>query len=170
VAWHEPPVDQWASLPAVDGKPSGLAYRAISMKSPPPIFTSKNAPTEEQTMAFLFKDERTGGTMLVAPDVFEITRNLEEALQNVDAVLFDGTFWSEDELKVVKSSARKASAMGHLPIKNGSLDILSRSPARHRVYLHINNTNPILWPGSSERKVVESAGIMIGYDGMEFEL
>ncbi len=121
-------------------------------------------------MAFLFKDEQTGGTLLLAPDVFEVTKNLESALQSVDAVLFDGTFWSEDELGGVKASARKSSAMGHLPIKNGSLEILSRSPARHRIYLHINNTNPILYPGSAERLAVEKAGITIGCDGMEFEL
>jgi pyrroloquinoline quinone biosynthesis protein B len=121
-------------------------------------------------MAFLFRDEQTGGTLLIAPDVFEITKNLKDALQSADAVLFDGTFWSEDELGVVKPSARKASAMGHLPIKNGSLDILSRSSARHRIYLHINNTNPILFPDSAERQAVESAGIMIGCDGMEFEI
>lgn len=170
VVWHEPPVKQWASLSLKNGQPSGLAYQAIPLRSPPPVFSSNKTSINEQTLAFLIKDKRSGGTLLIAPDVFEITQNLEDALRNVDAVLFDGTFWSEDELGVVKTSARKASAMGHLPIKNGSLDILSRSPARNRIYLHINNTNPILFPGSTERQAVESAGIVIGCDGMEFEI
>jgi len=170
VVWHEPPVNQWVSLSLRNGQPSGLAYQAIPLRSSPPVFSSIGASTEEQTMAFLIKDERTGGVLLMAPDVFEITQNLEDALRSVDAVLFDGTFWSEDELGVVKASARKASAMGHLPIKNGSLNILSQSPARHRIFLHINNTNPILFPGSAERQAVEDAGIMIGCDGMEFEV
>ena len=100
----------------------------------------------------------TDGTLLVAPDVFEITQNLENALRTADAILFDGTFWSEDELGGVKTSARKASAMGHLPIKNGSLDMLAQSSARHRIYLHINNTNPVLLPGSAERQAVENSG------------
>jgi pyrroloquinoline quinone biosynthesis protein B len=118
----------------------------------------------------VIKAERSGGTLLVAPDVFEMTPSLEDALQSVDAVLFDGTFWSENELGLLKTSARKSSDMGHLPIKNGSLEILSRSPARHRIYLHINNTNPILFPGSAERQAVEDAGLTIGCDGMEIEV
>jgi pyrroloquinoline quinone biosynthesis protein B len=60
--------------------------------------------------------------------------------------------------------------MGHLPIQKGSLDVLARCPARRRIYLHMNNTNPILKPDSPERKTVESAGIEIAHDGMELEL
>jgi pyrroloquinoline quinone biosynthesis protein B len=43
-------------------------------------------------------------------------------------------------------------------------------PARHKAYFHINNTNPILAPGSAERMAVEEAGIIVGYDGLEFGL
>lgn len=121
-------------------------------------------------MAFLIRDDQTGGVLLMAPDVFEITPQMKQALHSADAVLFDGTFWSEDELGSVKGGARAASAMGHLPIRNGSLEILADCPARHRIYLHINNTNPILRSNSSERQAVEKAGIAIGSDGMEFEL
>jgi pyrroloquinoline quinone biosynthesis protein B len=168
--WHDLPVNRWAPLPLRDGLPSGLSYQAIPLRSPPPVFGSAGDSSEAQTMAFLFRDDRTGGVLLVAPDVFEITAQLADAVRDADAVLFDGTFWSEDELGGVKSAARKSSAMGHLPIGNGSLEILSRSAARHRIYLHINNTNPILMPDSPERKAVEGAGIAIGRDGLEFEL
>jgi len=161
VVWHEPPVEQWVPLACANGKPSGLSYQAISLPSPPPAFNPNGNDAEDQTMAFLFKDEQTSGTLLLAPDVFEVTKSLESALQSADAVLFDGTFWSENELGGVKASARKSSAMGHLPIKDGSLEILAHSPARHRIYLHINNTNPILYPGSAERLAVEKAGITI---------
>ena len=44
------------------------------------------------------------------------------------------------------------------------------SRARHRIYIHINNTNPIFLRGSPERAEVETAGIAVGKDGMEFEL
>ncbi|HEY0258026.1 MAG TPA: MBL fold metallo-hydrolase, partial [Candidatus Methylacidiphilales bacterium] len=125
---------------------------------------------EAQTVAFVFQNDQTGSTLLVAPDVFELNQKLETALPAADAVLFDGTFWSEDELSEVRPSARKASDMGHLPIKKGSLDLLAKLPARHRIYLHINNTNPIFRPGSLERRAVESAGVTIGHDGMEFKV
>jgi pyrroloquinoline quinone biosynthesis protein B len=60
--------------------------------------------------------------------------------------------------------------MNHLPIKDVSLDLLRQSPARRKIYTHINNTNPILMPGSSERAEVETAGIEIAHDGLEIVL
>src|SRR2546427_5769218 len=50
----------------------------------------------------------------------------------------------------------------HLPISDGSLDFLRQSRARRKIYTHINNTNPILMPGTRERAQVEQAGIEIG--------
>ena len=170
VTWFEPPLREWASLVLKSGQPSGLSYRAIPMRSSPPMLSSAGSSIDVETHAFLVKDERTGRVLLAAPDVFEINRELEDALAQADAVLFDGTFWSEHELGQVKASARVASAMGHLPIHGGSLERLACSPARIRIYLHINNTNLILFPGSAERKAVEAAGITVGYDGLEFDL
>jgi pyrroloquinoline quinone biosynthesis protein B len=67
---------------------------------------------------------------------------------------------------------RGARAMGHLPISGdaGSLSWLERLTIRRKVYIHINNTNPILCPTSRERRAVERAGIEIAGDGMEIEL
>ncbi|HVV70793.1 MAG TPA: pyrroloquinoline quinone biosynthesis protein PqqB, partial [Verrucomicrobiae bacterium] len=87
-----------------------------------------------------------------------------------DAVLLDGTFWSSDELARVKSGASSADAMGHVTIREHSLEWLRKSAARHKIYLHINNTNPILAPDSPQRAAVEAAGVTVGYDGMEFEI
>ena len=66
--------------------------------------------------------------------------------------------------------ARTAREMNHLPISDGSLDLLRRSPARRKIYTHINNTNPILMPGTRERAQVEQAGIEIARDGLEIIL
>ena len=60
--------------------------------------------------------------------------------------------------------------MNHLPISDGSLDFLRQSPARRKIYTHINNTNPIFMPGSSERMQVEDAGIEVARDGLEVVL
>jgi len=170
VQWAALAFEEWTALPLREGQPSGLLYRAISLPSAPAAFRDKRESGEEQTTAFLFKDERTGGILLLAPDVFEIAPPLFSAMETADAILFDGTFWSEDELGGVKTAARGASRMGHLPIREGSLPVLERCTAKHRIYLHINNTNPILQPDSSERLAVEKAGIVVGGDGLEFEL
>ena len=101
------------------------------------------------SIAFQFLDEASGRLTLVAPAVGELTpRIVRKRLHNSDVILFDGTFWSDDELAAVSAESRSARKMNHLPICDGSLDFLRQSPARRKIYMHINNTNPILMPGS----------------------
>jgi pyrroloquinoline quinone biosynthesis protein B len=121
-------------------------------------------------VAFQFLDEASGRLALVAPAVGEFTRELSKASADSDVILFDGTFWNDDELAAVRPGARSSREMNHLPIRDGSLDFLRRSQARRKIYTHINNTNPILMPGSRERAEVEKAGIEIARDGLEIVL
>ena len=84
--------------------------------------------------------------------------------------MFDGTFWSDAELGRVRPGARSAREMNHLPINDGSFDVLHQSSARRKIYTHVNNTNPILMPGSQERAQLERAGIEVARDGLEIIL
>ena len=61
--------------------------------------------------------------------------------------------------------------MGHMPIDGaaGSLAALEGLAGR-RIYVHINNTNPILVEGSPERVLVERSGWEVAEDGMEIAL
>ena len=87
-----------------------------------------------------------------APSVGIVTHELRDAVHGSDVVIFDGTFWSDGELAKVRPGARSAREMNHLPISDGSLDFLRQSPARRKIYTHINNTNPILMPGQSRTR------------------
>ncbi|MDB6066219.1 MAG: coenzyme biosynthesis protein [Pedosphaera sp.] len=173
--WHEPG-KEFVPLPTVGGTSKkrqasgGLEYRMIVLPGKAPPFARDMASGGIHSVAYQFLDRRTGGRLLVAPDVSAVNEELQDALESSDAVLFDGTFWSSDELKQVKAKARTADQMGHLTIKDFSLDLLKKLPARRKVYIHINNTNPVLAKRSRERAAVERAGIMIGHDGLEFEL
>jgi pyrroloquinoline quinone biosynthesis protein B len=131
------------------------AFRAIELRN---------------SVAFHFRDEISGHLALIAPAVGELALSLREACDTSDVVVFDGTFWSDSELSAVRRGARSAREMNHLPIGDGSLDLLQRSPARRKIYTHINNTNPILRPGSQERTQVECAGIEIAHDGLDIVL
>ena len=123
-----------------------------------------------ESIAFQLRDEVSRTTALVAPAVGKMTNELRDAVDCSDLVLFDGTFWSDDELRAVRPGARSGREMNHVPISDGSLDLLRHSPARQKIYTHINNTNPILMPGSSERIQVEHAGVEVAYDGLEVVL
>jgi pyrroloquinoline quinone biosynthesis protein B len=132
-----------------------VAFRAISLP---------------RSIALQLRDESSSASALVAPAVGDLSDELRDAAKTSDVVLFDGTFWKDDELLPVRPGARRAREMNHLPISDSSLDFLRDSPARRKLYTHINNTNPILMPGSRERAQVEQAGIKIAWDGLEIAL
>jgi pyrroloquinoline quinone biosynthesis protein B len=147
---------EWRSVtPKFQSLDSGLAFRAIELPG---------------SVAFQFRDDTSGRMALFAPSVGSFTQQLRDAVHTSDLVMFDGTFWSDGELGQVRPGARSAREMNHLPINDGSFDVLRQSPAHRKIYIHINNTNPMLMPGSSERAQVDHAGIEIARDGLEIVL
>ncbi len=170
VAWEEPG-DTLTALRGVDGAESSVRFRAIGLPGKAPKFAKGIDPGGRHSVAYQLVDTRTGGKLLMAPDVAGLNEELQKAMLESDAVLFDGTFWSGDELAQVKDRAASAAEMGHVTIKDCSLSLLGRKlPAARKVYIHINNTNPMLAPGSPERAAVEAAGLVVGFDGLEFEI
>jgi pyrroloquinoline quinone biosynthesis protein B len=85
-------------------------------------------------------------------------------LESADVVLFDGTFWSADELVRLGLSTARAEDMAHIPVQD---TLGAFATAKRRVYTHINNSNPILVRGTDERALVDAAGWEVAYDGME---
>jgi pyrroloquinoline quinone biosynthesis protein B len=169
VVWHHPGDGDFTALEGKDGRKSSLSVRALPLSNHAPRYVGKKSPEGVYTIALQFLDESTGGKLLVAPGVAAWSGILQGAAKESDAVLMDGTFWSEDELRQVGPDAPSASEMGHLTIKDGTLPIF-RDLGSRRVYIHINNTNPIFAPKSSERTAVQAAGIVVGHDGMSFDL
>jgi pyrroloquinoline quinone biosynthesis protein B len=106
------------------------------------------------------------------PGLPDITRELDEWIAGCDCLLVDGTFWSDREMISLGLSKRTARDMGHVAIdgKDGSLAWLRQLKIPRKIYTHINNSNPILRRGSSERRTVERAGIEISHDQMAIRL
>jgi pyrroloquinoline quinone biosynthesis protein B len=150
---------------------SGIAYREAPTDFQPLTRTIdfRAISVTKGYVAYDFSERHKGRRCVIAPAVGAINADLQTALNWCDAMVFDGTFWSDDELKQVRPAARTAQEMGHLPVEQ-SVRLLSGCRAEYKVYAHINNTNPILDPASSERAEVNRAGITVGEDGMEFEL
>ncbi|MGL4439818.1 MAG: pyrroloquinoline quinone biosynthesis protein PqqB [Bosea sp. (in: a-proteobacteria)] len=106
------------------------------------------------------------------PGCAMVTADVMAWLENSHLLLFDGTLFSDDEMLRLGLGNKTGRRMGHAPIdgEGGSLDALMSLSVRRRVYIHINNSNPVLIGGSPERKKAEAAGWTIGEDGMEFTL
>lgn len=153
-----------------DGSASGLEAEAFPVPAGPPRFASR---TEEgHTVGLMIRQEDTRKTCAFVPGCGGLDAALVERLSAADALLFDGTFWSDDELMALGVGSRTARELDHQPIggPGGSLEQLSAMPRAHRVYTHINNTNPILIEGSAERTSVTRAGMVVGFDGLRLLL
>jgi pyrroloquinoline quinone biosynthesis protein B len=87
-----------------------------------------------------------------------------------DVLLWDGTFWEDDELVRLGISRRRAREMGHLPLAGpgGALQALAGLRPARKALVHVNNTNPVLRRGSPERAAAEGAGWEIARDGSEY--
>jgi pyrroloquinoline quinone biosynthesis protein B len=153
-----------------DGAPTTLAVTPFAVPGDPPRFARRDLPGH--TTGVLVHDQRTGGTLAFVPGCGSLDGEILNRLAAVDLLLFDGTFWTDQELVALKVSQRTARQMDHLPISGpgGSLEQLSRLRRPRRVYTHINNSNPMLLEQSEERRAVESAGMVVGDDGMRFEI
>jgi len=158
------------ALRHADGTESGLGVTPVAVAGDPPRFARRAG--EGHTVGLWITDRATGGTAAFVPGCGALDAGLRQRLATADLVLFDGTFWTDDEMVSLGLSERTARQMDHLPItgSGGSLELLADLPSRHRVYTHINNSNPMLIEASAARRTVEQAGLVVGMDGMRFTI
>ena len=172
-AWHTLELGAGEQpLKLLNGLPSGLSLRAFSVPGKPALHLDQSTPDPGDNIALIIRDARTDKTLAYIPAVGASSAEVLAAASRADAVFFDGTFWSSDELIALGASTRRAEDMAHWPIggAGGSLRFLAELRTARRVYIHINNTNPMLREDSPERAAVTAAGVEVAFDGMDLEL
>ncbi len=160
IDWKQPLAD-WQPLAP------GLESRCVPLRgADAPRYASSGDPSAVQAVGYLFRSNANAGVVGIFPDVAVLDAELIAELRQCDAVFFDGTFWTADEMTRLGFSTRDAAAMGHVPVSGaaGSLDVLADLPGRC-AYVHVNNTNPLLHADSPERATVETAGVRVADDG-----
>ena len=165
------PDGEAVSLTDVAARQLGISCTAVSIARRPPRY-AREAPADTFDVGLGLRDEATGGTLAYVPTASAVDAAVRTIGAGADLLLFDGTFWSDGELRAAGVDAPTAREMGHLPVggAGGSLEALPALGARRTVLVHINNTNPILCPSSAERVLTEATGVEVGEDGMEFTL
>jgi pyrroloquinoline quinone biosynthesis protein B len=126
----------------------------------------------EAVIGFLISPESGGGKLAFLPGAACVSDTLLERLRECDVLLFDGTFWSDEEPWRIPGVSRTSRQMGHLPIsgEGGSLERLASLQRPRKLYIHINNTNPVLDEESPEYRAVRETGWELARDGMEIIL
>jgi len=111
--------------------------------------------------------ESNGQRVAYTPSVPEITDELRAVYRSCNAILIDGTFWSDEELSRTHSGMPLARSIGHVPMSgdDGTIALLSDLCFLQKIFVHINNTNPVLDPRGSEYRAIIEAGWQIGHDG-----
>ncbi len=169
--WREPP-GKLTPLRYPDGSASGIQYSAFAVPGKPPRYQTSATAARDHVVGYRFVDDASGGRLVVIPDLAAFDDSVASLANDSDLLLLDGTFFDEDEMRRAGVGTATASQMGHLPV-GGSQGSLARiAPMIHveRVYVHINNTNPMLGEDSPERAAVLAVGVKIGCDGMQFSL
>jgi pyrroloquinoline quinone biosynthesis protein B len=157
------------------GEHSGLRCRAFSLGTHYPAYVSTqrrpNLKFGEASLGLIIQSA-AGKRLAYLPAVPRIDTAVINAFESCDVVLFDGTFWSDDELIRVQGSGQTAQQMGHVPVSSpeGSLTRLAQLRRPRKIYVHINNTNPMLNEAGPEHRQVRDAGWEIAEDGWQFEL
>jgi len=120
------------------------------------------------TVGFVFRGP--SGSLLYLPDINAWrlwSRDLADAVANVDVALLDASFWSLDELP-----GRALEDIPH-PLVSQTMDLLQDVVDRRasRVVLtHLNNTNPALREGGPQAAEVVRRGFELAREGMRFGL
>jgi pyrroloquinoline quinone biosynthesis protein B len=165
-------VDWRPVVPGVDvSLGEGLSYRAFDV---PTTKRARFAGGAEQgrVVGYRLTDEHSGRAAVYLPGVQRLTPAVREQLAGCACLLVDGTCWHDDELIRLGLAAKTAGEMGHLPIggPDGSLEQLSGLPIERTIYIHVNNTNPILLEDSPERRMVSERGMEVAVDGLEVKV
>ena len=105
--------------------------------------------------------EAAGRRLVYAPGCAHATDDLHDRIASADALLFDGTLYSDDEMIEGGLGEKTGRRMGHMPLSGpgGTLEALARHTNLRRILTHINNTNPILIEGSPEQAESDGGGM-----------
>ena len=157
--------------------PGGLQAELFLAPGKVPLWLEgEEVRTGEETAANVGVEMVADGKRLMfLPGVAAITPELLSRLRRAHAILIDGTLFSDDEMIRSNTGRKTGRRMGHLPIDGAdgtlvALDGVGAGLTARKIFIHINNTNPILVDGSAERRKVAAAGWEVAEDGMEIVL
>jgi pyrroloquinoline quinone biosynthesis protein B len=172
--WTDFSADTAFSLTTPSGE-AGPRGRTISLGTHFPAYVAfgrQNELASREASLGLFIASPSGKRLAFMPAVPQLNETLLGELEGADVLLFDGTFWSDDELIRVQGSGQTARQMGHIPVSSpdGSLRRLAGLRRPRKIYLHINNTNPMLNEAGPEYRQVRDSGWEIAEDGWQFDL
>jgi pyrroloquinoline quinone biosynthesis protein B len=160
-----------------DGTASGLEITPFAAPGKSAWYLEGSAhPAGEDgagdTLGLRIGDTRTGNYFYFLAACAGVTDELKSRLAGAPLIFFDGTVWRDDELIAAGLGNKTGQGMGHIAMSGdqGAIAALAGLDIDRKIFLHINNSNPVLLHDSAERKTAERAGWQIAADGTEITL
>jgi pyrroloquinoline quinone biosynthesis protein B len=126
----------------------------------------------EDTVGLRIADRDNESQFFYIPGCAAFPDDLARRLAGAALVLFDGTLWRDDEMIAAGVGAKSGRRMGHMSVSgpDGAMAAFAKLGVKRKVFIHMNNSNPVLLADSPERAAIEKAGWEAACDGMEIAL
>ena len=167
----ELPLDRRIELEGASG-PSGVAVVAFAVPAKVPLYleTAGQDPgiaEEGDAVGLQIIDSGTGKSFFFMPGCAVMTDPLRRRLTGSELVFFDGTLWRDDEMIRLGVGNKTGRRMGHISMSgdDGAIAAFRDLGVKRRIFIHINNSNPVLLADSPERLLAQAAGCHHAYDG-----
>jgi pyrroloquinoline quinone biosynthesis protein B len=157
-------------------EPAGLSITPFAVPGKVPLYAERG----ENPAEVLINGENIGleitdgrARALFIPGCALMTDALRARIRGADAVFFDGTLWTDDEMIRAGLGSKTGHRMGHMSIADrpdGTIESFRSLDVRRKIFIHINNSNPVLLAETPERAAAEQAGWDVAFDGMKITL
>jgi pyrroloquinoline quinone biosynthesis protein B len=178
VARRPLPLEKPVELAGMDGAPSGLEVLAYEVPGKVALYAEDQGAgpglgtRPGDTIGLEVADRTTGARFHYLPGCASMPAGLAARLKGASLVFFDGTLWRDDEMITTGLGSKTGGRMGHMSVMGGAGTIAAFETlgVARKVFIHINNSNPMILDDSPERAAAEAAGWQVAWDGMEIAL
>ena len=173
------PLDVELDICDAHGDRTGVRIEAFAVPGKVALFLEDAARPDADygsetgdTIAIRIVGREGFGSVFYIPGCARVDSALHSRITGAACLLFDGTLYTDDEMIAAGVGQKTGARMGHLAMSgtDGSIDSLADVPIGRRIFVHINNTNPVLDENSSQHATVRAAGWEVAHDGMEIDL
>ena len=171
-------LDQPEPLAGPEGEPIGLTVEPFAVPGKIALYLEKPeagtnfGTVEGDTIGLHITQPETGAELFYIPGCAKVDAPLADRLRGAPLILFDGSLYGDGEMISAGLGVKTGNRMGHMSISgpDGTLAAFAELDVKRRIFIHINNSNPILIEDSPERAAVEQAGWEVASDGLEIVL
>jgi pyrroloquinoline quinone biosynthesis protein B len=173
------PPDRETAIRDAEGRETGIVVESFAVPGKVALYLEDTSDPRADfssdkgdTVGVRIANRDGGVAAFYIPGCARIDASLRTRIADAACLLFDGTLYTDDEMIKAGVGQKTGARMGHISMsgENGALAGFADLAIGRRVFVHINNTNPVLDESSPEHATVRAAGWEIGRDGMEIEL